>query len=106
MPDPCVYPPIVPLLWSAIRPAQAKMLDLSPHRPCMPKRASAERCWRPVGATILVATPDRKTSNRFREGPIVAERFTKRPPGGHGDSWVLLLSGNCCDKLSEAGKAA
>src|SRR5262245_28717991 len=59
------------------------------------KRASAERCLRPLGATIAIATPDRKTSNHSGEARIVAWRFTKRQPGGHGDYWGLSPSGNC-----------
>src|SRR6266446_3557537 len=61
-----------------------------------PKSASAERCLRPLGATIAMATPDRKTSNHPGEERIVAWKFTKRQPGGHGDYWVLSPSGNCC----------
>src|SRR2546426_10972836 len=60
------------------------------------KRASAERCLRPLGATIAMTTPDRKTSNCSGEGRIVACRFTKSQPGGHGDYWVSSPSGNCC----------
>src|SRR6266705_3981756 len=59
------------------------------------KRASAERCLRPLGATIAMTTPDRKTSNHSGEVCIVAWRFTKRQPGGHGDYWVSSPSGNC-----------
>src|SRR2546428_2847148 len=59
------------------------------------KRASAERCLRPLGATIAMTTPDRKTSNCSGEGRIVACRFTKSQPGGHGDYWVSSPSGNC-----------
>src|SRR2546428_11565586 len=50
-----------------------------------PKRASAERCLRPLGATIAMATPDRKTSNHSGELCMGAWRFTKRQPGDHGD---------------------
>src|SRR2546426_12682632 len=60
------------------------------------KRASAERCLRPLGATIAMTTLDRKTSNCSGEGRIVACRFTKSQPGGHGDYWVSSPSGNCC----------
>src|SRR5712692_6339213 len=60
-----------------------------------PKRASAERCLRPLGATIAMATPDRKTSHYSGKERIVAWRFTKRQLGGHGDYWVLSPSGNC-----------
>src|SRR5262245_33483570 len=42
------------------------------------KRASAERCLRPLGATIDIAPPHVKASNGFRERDIVAWRFTKR----------------------------
>src|SRR3989454_1571571 len=65
------------------------------------KRASAERCLRPLGATIAMTTPDRKTSNCSGEGRIVACRFTKSQPGGHGDYWVSSPSGNCCGILKE-----
>src|SRR2546428_12381687 len=67
------------------------------------KRASAERCLRPLGATIAMTTPDRKTSNCSGEGRIVACRFTKSQPGGHGDYWVSSPSGNCCTSLNFGG---
>src|SRR5713101_3517791 len=60
------------------------------------KSASAERCWRPLGAIIDMATPDMWTSNRFREGGIFALMFTKRQPEWCGGYWGLSLSGNCC----------
>src|SRR5216683_5197681 len=60
------------------------------------KSASAERCWRPLGAIIDMATPDMWTSNRFREGGIFALMFTKRQPEWRGGYWGLSLSGNCC----------
>src|SRR5205823_5427249 len=59
------------------------------------KSASAERCLRPLGATIDMAPPDMWTSNRFREGGIVAWMFTKRQLEGRGGYWVLSPSGNC-----------
>src|SRR5712691_9978915 len=46
----------------------------------MPKRASAERCLRPLGATIIMVTPARKTANRSGEGRIVAYRLRKDNP--------------------------
>src|SRR5712692_10301411 len=60
------------------------------------KSASAERCWRPLGAIIDMSTPDMWTSNRFREGGIFALMFTKRQPEWRGGYWGLSLSGNCC----------
>src|SRR5205809_5784319 len=60
------------------------------------KSASAERCLRPLGATIDMATPDPKTSNGFSVQGIFAWGFTKRQPGGRGGYRVLSLSGNCC----------
>src|SRR2546427_10124255 len=59
------------------------------------KSASAERCLRPLGATIDMATPDPKTSNGFSVQGIFAWGFTKRQPGGRGGYRVLSLSGNC-----------
>ena len=38
---------------------------------------------------------DMWTSNRFREGGIVALMFTKRQLEGRGGYWVLAPSGNC-----------
>src|SRR5256885_5468062 len=65
------------------------------------KSASAERCLRPLGATIDMATPDPKTSNGFSVQGIFAWGFAKRQPGGRGGYRVLSLSGNCWKK-SEA----
>src|SRR5437773_2508463 len=62
------------------------------------KSASAERCLRPLGATIDMATPDPKTSNGFSVQGIFAWGFTKRQPGGRGGYRVLSLSGNCWTK--------
>src|SRR5437870_6910585 len=59
------------------------------------KSASADRCLRPLGATIDMATPDPKTSNGFSVQGIFAWGFTKRQPGGRGGYRVLSLSGNC-----------
>src|SRR5438132_11602429 len=64
------------------------------------KSASAERCLRPLGATIDMATPDPKTSNGFSVQGIFAWGFTKRQPGGRGGYRVLSLSGNCCFVLA------
>src|SRR5438094_743018 len=64
------------------------------------KSASAERCLRPLGATIDMATPDPKTSNGFSVQGIFAWGFTKRQPGGRGGYRVLSLSGNCCTSLT------
>src|SRR5438093_8495560 len=64
------------------------------------KSASAERCLRPLGATIDMATPDPKTSNGFSVQGIFAWGFTKRQPGGRGGYRVLSLSGNCCRVLT------
>src|SRR5436190_18878364 len=63
------------------------------------KSASAERCLRPLGATIDMATPDPKTSNGFSVQGIFAWGFTKRQPGGRGGYRVLSLSGNCWQNL-------
>src|SRR5438128_9238244 len=60
------------------------------------KSASADRCLRPLGATIDMATPDPKTSNGFSVQGIFAWGFTKRQPGWCGDYRVLSLSGNYC----------
>src|SRR5437763_9657347 len=43
----------------------------------------------------LMAPPDMWTSNRFREGGIVAWVFTNRQLEGRGGYWVLSPSGNC-----------
>src|SRR2546429_470097 len=67
------------------------------------KSASAERCLRPLGATIDMATPDPKTSNGFSVQGIFAWGFTKRQPGGRGGYRVLSLSGNCCKNTVNAG---
>src|SRR5712691_9046026 len=48
------------------------------------KSASAERCVRPLGATIDMATPDIRTSNHSSERGIFALMFTKRQPGFAG----------------------
>jgi len=37
-----------------------------------------------------------ETSNRFREGAIVALMFTKRQLAGRGRYWGSSPSGNCC----------
>src|SRR2546430_12243427 len=66
------------------------------------KSASAERCLRPLGATIDMATPDPKTSNGFSVQGIFAWGFTKRQPGGRGGYRVLSLSGNCWTNHSPA----
>src|SRR6266404_7874761 len=49
-----------------------------------------------------MATPVLRTSNRSRERGIVALMFTKRQPGYRGGYWVLLLSGNCCQRCTFA----
>src|SRR5712691_5929839 len=59
------------------------------------KRASAERCVRPLGAMIAMATPIVKTSERSSEGRIFASRFTKRQVRYSGGYEVLSTSGNC-----------
>src|SRR5438132_12371233 len=64
------------------------------------KSASADRCLRPLGATIDMATPDPKTSNGFSVQGIFAWGFTKRQPGWCGDYRVLSLSGNYCSLYS------
>src|SRR5713101_6300899 len=60
------------------------------------QRASAERCVRPLGAMIAMATPIVKTSERSSEGRIFASRFTKRQVRYRGGYEVLSTSGNCC----------
>src|SRR5262249_1063888 len=50
------------------------------------KRASAERCLRPLGATSAMVTPDRKTAHRFGEGRI-GVRWSK---GGNAGSTITL----------------
>src|SRR5438128_2190249 len=59
------------------------------------QRASAERCVRPLGAMIAMATPIVKTSERSSEGRIFASRFTKRQVRYRGGYEVLSTSGNC-----------
>src|SRR2546422_10821422 len=60
------------------------------------KRASAERCVRPLGAMIAMATPIVKSSERSSEGRMFASRFTKRQVRYRGGYEVLSTSGNCC----------
>src|SRR5712692_6517466 len=67
-----------------------------------PKSASADRCLRSLGATIVMGTPDRKTLNRSGEECIVSSKFTKNQPGGHDNYWVLPFSGNCSINYKEA----
>src|SRR5438445_930341 len=59
------------------------------------QRASAERCVRPLGAMIAMATPIVKTSELSSEGRIFASRFTKRQVRYRGGYEVLSTSGNC-----------
>src|SRR5712671_2313210 len=61
-----------------------------------PKSASADRCLRPLGATMDMTPPTMRTSNRFSEKGIFALMFTKRQLGYRGDYWVSSPSGNCC----------
>src|SRR5207248_937200 len=49
-----------------------------------------------------MAPPDMWTSNRFREGGIVAWMFTKRQLEGRGGYWVLSPSGNCWFLINES----
>src|SRR5712664_529797 len=65
-----------------------------------PKSASADRCLRPLGATIDMTPPTMRTSNRFSEKGIFALMFTKRQLGYRGDYWVSSPSGNCWDTTS------
>src|SRR6267143_4313713 len=60
------------------------------------KSASADRCFRPCGATMDITPPDMRTSNRFCEGEIFALTFTKRQRECRGDYWAWSSSGNCC----------
>src|SRR5712691_2250349 len=60
-----------------------------------PKSASADRCLRPLGATMDMTPPTMRTSNRFSEKGIFALMFTKRQLGYRGDYWVSSPSGNC-----------
>src|SRR5436853_6408779 len=59
------------------------------------QRASAERCVRPLGAMIAMATPIVKASERSSAGRIFASRFTKRQVRYRGGYKVLSTSGNC-----------
>ena len=58
------------------------------------KSASAERCLRPLGATMDMTNPITSTSNRSSQGSIFAPMFTKSQLRGHGDDWAWRLTGN------------
>src|SRR5712691_12024047 len=59
------------------------------------KSASAQSYLRSLGATMDMANPVLRTSNRPREGGIVAWMFTKSQWGDRRSYCVSSLSGNC-----------
>src|ERR671923_624311 len=79
--------------------ASAKAISVSPTResgrlakPLCTKRksASADRCFRPCGATMDITPPDMRTSNRFCEGEFSHSSLRK----GNGNVEVAIGFGH------------
>src|SRR5262245_35616866 len=59
------------------------------------KSASAERCFRPLGAAFAIGSPVSSLVHRACRWAIVALAGTPRQLGWHVGYWALWLTGNC-----------
>ena len=60
------------------------------------KSASAERCFRPLGAAFAIGSPVSSLVHRACRWAIVALAGTPRQLGWHVGYWAVWLTGNCC----------